>query len=189
MSMSPPLSEGTASPVFENGPPVSRGGDLIDEVRNDFGFFNENLEHELELENDHRHVESTPKMINVPLNRFDLKPKDSPGNYEKKINLVKETSIAYEQNKKLKDLSDLEDLKREIYNQPKPIKPQKPRVDWDPSVKMGESSNTYSKEPLKPSQDYKIGKRKSFNYPTPPIFDPKTSNADQFVSTFNNFAD
>jgi len=89
----------------------------------------------------------------------------------------------------LKDLADFEGLNRGMYNQHKPIKTQKHRVDWDPSVKMGESSNTYNKEPLKPSQDYKTGKRKSFNYPTPPIFDPKTSNADQFVSTFNNFAE
>ena len=212
--MSPPLSEGTASPVF-NEPPISRGGDLMDEGREEFGLFNENVENVLELNNDCRHVESTPKRVNIPLNKFDLKHKDSPSNYEQIINLVKD------QNKK--DLSDLEDLRREIYNQPKPSvaqkhrvdwdpivkmgeesntynkepvynqpKPsvtQKHRVDWDPSIKMGESSNTYNKEPVKTSQVYKLGKRKTFNYPTPSIFDPKTSNADQFVSTFNNFSD
>ena len=31
--------------------------------------------------------------------------------------------------------------------------------------------------------------RRRFNYPTPIIFEPKSSNADQFVSTFENFAD
>ena len=109
MSMSPPLSEGSASPVFGNDPPVSRGGDLIGENDNGYGFFNENEENVLGLNNDCRHAESTPKRVNVPLGKLDLKPKDSSNNYESVINLVKETSISYEQNKKLKDLTDLED--------------------------------------------------------------------------------
>ena len=31
-------------------------------------------------------------------------------------------------------------------------------------------------------------KSRHFNYPNPVIFDPKSSNADQFVSNFENFA-
>ena len=42
--LSPPLSSRTASPVFDNGPPLSRGGDHIDQIRQDFGLFDEKLE-------------------------------------------------------------------------------------------------------------------------------------------------
>ena len=102
----------------------------------------------MERDNIHIPLGSTPKdMNNAPTDRYGLKPKDSP-NYNNIINLVKETSISYEQNKKLKDLTDLEDLKRGIYNQPKLNKPQKSRVGWDPSINMAKSSNTYSEEPL-----------------------------------------
>ena len=129
MSLSPPVSEPMASPTFENGEPLSMNSGPSDEVRRNFGLFDENSDHELEMENNHNHIGSTPKILeNAPVNRFDLKPKDSPGNYDNIINLVKETSITYEQNKKLKDLTDLEDLKRGIYNQPKLNRPQKSRV-------------------------------------------------------------
>jgi len=41
--MSPLLSSRTASPAFENGPPLSRGGNPIDKIRHDFGLFDEKL--------------------------------------------------------------------------------------------------------------------------------------------------
>ena len=67
--------------------------------------------------NTHTHIPigSTPKIAldNIPLSsRFNTEPKDSSDRYDKIIDLVKETSIAYEQNKKLKDLKELKELER-----------------------------------------------------------------------------
>ena len=137
MSLSPPVSEPMGSPTFESGPPLSLRSGPRDEVRRNFGLFDEVSDHEIELDtNTHKPIGSTPKNVdNTPLSRFSTKSKDSPGNYDNIINLVKETSISYEQNKKLKDLTDLEDLKRGIYNQPKLDRPPESRVRWDPSIK------------------------------------------------------
>ena len=136
-------------------------------------------------------LRSTPNDLNmVHTDRYGLRSRDSP-NFNSRINLVKDTSASHEQNKRFKELNDLDELERGIYNQPKISKSPKSRVGWDPDINMAKSSNTYNEEPLGPYRDSKIasGKRKSFNYPTPSIFDPKISNVDQFVLTFNNFAD
>ena len=128
-------------------------------------------------------LRSTPNDLNmVHTDRYGLRSRDSP-NFNSRINLVKDTSASHEQNKRFKELNDLDELERGIYNQPKISKSPKSRVGWDPDIIMAKSSNKHNEEPLKPSQDSKMGKRKSFNYPTPSIFYPKISNADQFVST------
>ena len=113
--------------------------------------------------------------------------------YDKIINLVKETSIAYEQNKKLKDLKKLKELERGIYNHSKLDRTSDIRtLSWDPIVKKSsENSDIQSVEPQKYNRDIRMNnsQRRHFNYPTPIIFEPKSSNTDQFVSTFENFAD
>ena len=48
MSLSPP-----ESPTFENGPPLSLGSGHSDEVRRNLGLFDENSDHEIEMENNH----------------------------------------------------------------------------------------------------------------------------------------
>ena len=125
------------SPTFEGGPPLNLRSGPRDETRHSFGLFDEVSDHEIEV-NTHTHIPigPTPKIAsdNIPLlSRFNTKPKESPGNYDKIINLVKETSISYEQNKKLKDLTELEDLKRGMYNQSKLDRPSDIRtLSWDP---------------------------------------------------------
>jgi len=93
----------------------------------------------------------------------------------------------------LKDLKELKELERGIYNHSKLDRSSDIRtLSWDPIVKKSsENSDIQSVEPQKYNRDIRMNnsQRRHFNYPTPTIFAPKSSNADQFVSTFENFAD
>ena len=84
MSLSPP-----DSPNFENGPPLSLSSGPSNEARRNLGLFDEDSDNEIERDNIHIPLGSTPKdMNNAPTDRYGLKPKDSP-NYNNIINLVK----------------------------------------------------------------------------------------------------
>ena len=64
-------------------------------------------------------LRSTPNDLNmVHTDRYGLRSRDSP-NFNSRINLVKDNSASHEQNKRFKELNDLDELERGIYNQPK----------------------------------------------------------------------
>ena len=84
MSLSPP-----DSPNFENGPPLSLSSGPSNEARRNLGLFEQDSDNEIERDNIHIPLGSTPKdMNNAPTDRYGLRPKDSP-NYNNIINLVK----------------------------------------------------------------------------------------------------
>ena len=98
------------SPNFENDHPLSLSSGPSNETRRNLGLFEDDSDNEMERDNIHIPLGFTPKdMNNAPTDRYGLRPKDSP-NFNSRINLVKETSASYEQNKRLKELNDLDEL-------------------------------------------------------------------------------